>query len=246
MGSTNTHGFTIIETLLFLGVTGVLAVGLLVGSGAAIGQQRYRDSINSLKSTIQQQYSEVSNTINERSGDWVCDTSANTSEQPVGGEARGTSDCVLLGRLLVIEDGVTITTSNVVGYRPAGPVATDDIAELASYNMTPLSINQDVTEMNWQSVVVAQHTTTPASYTILILRSPLTGSIKTFIVNNASTYTNLNALVTVANQSSERILCVAAPVGTFVGREMGVRISPQANNQGSISIPLETEGLCGA
>ncbi len=244
MGSTNTQGFTIIETLLFLGVTGVLAVGLLVGSGAAIGQQRYRDSVNSLKSTIQQQFSDVANTTNARSDDWSCDSSGNASQGP-GGQTRGTSDCVMMGRVLTIKDGVTITASNVVGYRTAGATGANDIAELAMYNMTPLTIDQDVTEMNWQSVVVQPHTATPASYTVLILRSPLTGSIKTFVVSNASTYSNLNALVTAANQSNENILCVAAPVGTFIGSQMGVRISALANNQGAISIPLETEGVCG-
>jgi hypothetical protein len=151
----------------------------------------------------------------------------------------------MMGRVLTIKDGVTITTSNVIGYRPAGPVGADDIAELAAYNMTPLTIDQDITEMNWQSTVVQPHTATPASYTVLILRSPLTGVIKTFVVSNASIYTNLNALVTPANQATEHVLCVAAPVGTFIGSQMGVRISALANNQGAISIPLETEAVCG-
>jgi len=59
-------GFTVIEVMLFLAVTGLLAVGILVGSGVAIGQQRYRDSVNTLKSYIQQQYSEVTSVINNR------------------------------------------------------------------------------------------------------------------------------------------------------------------------------------
>ena len=40
MGKQNTTGFTVIEVMLFLAVTGLLAIGILVGSGVAIGQQR--------------------------------------------------------------------------------------------------------------------------------------------------------------------------------------------------------------
>ena len=44
MGAKTQNGFTIIEVMLFLAITGMLAAAILVGSGVAIGQQRYRDS----------------------------------------------------------------------------------------------------------------------------------------------------------------------------------------------------------
>ena len=53
MDIVKSKGFTIIEVMLFLAVTGALAVAILVGSGVAIGQQRYKDSVNSLQSFIQ-------------------------------------------------------------------------------------------------------------------------------------------------------------------------------------------------
>src|SRR6187402_1944283 len=106
MGIKTQNGFTIIETMLFLGVTGMLATAILVGSGVAIGQQRYRDSVNSLKSQVQQQYSEVTNVINSRDKNWSCDVNGNVIEAPDAsdGESRGTTDCVLLGRLLTVDD----------------------------------------------------------------------------------------------------------------------------------------------
>ena len=52
MAAKTNNGFTVIETMLFLGVAGALTMGVLVGSGASINQQRYRDSVNSLKSPI--------------------------------------------------------------------------------------------------------------------------------------------------------------------------------------------------
>ena len=103
MGTKTDTGFTVIETMLFLAVTGALAVGILVGSGVSIGQQRYRDSVNGLKSYIQQQYSEVSNVVNSRDKTWACDAQGNVVEvEQISAEARGTSDCVVLGRFITI------------------------------------------------------------------------------------------------------------------------------------------------
>ncbi|MEP6710564.1 MAG: prepilin-type N-terminal cleavage/methylation domain-containing protein, partial [Candidatus Saccharibacteria bacterium] len=52
-------GFTIIEVMLFLAISGALAVGILIGSNVAITSQRYRDSLNSLQSLLQQQYNQT-------------------------------------------------------------------------------------------------------------------------------------------------------------------------------------------
>lgn len=245
MGSIHNRGFTIIETMLFLAITGLLAVAILVGSGVAIGQQRYRDSVNSLKSNLQQQYSKVSNTVNDRSGDWTCDTNGGTSQGPIG-DARGTSDCVLMGRIVAIQNGTVVTASSVVGYRLAGAaVGADDLAEIKTYNMTPSNIDQDSIDVSWQSVIVKPHTALPYSGLMLIVRSPLSGAIKTFIADGVVVPPNLSALVTPADQSAGRMLCVAAPAGTFVGTQIGVKINSFASSQGAISVPLETDALCG-
>src|SRR4029450_12347478 len=98
MGTKTQSGFTLIEVMLFLAVTGLLAMGILAGSGAAINQQRYRDSVNSLKSDIQQQYSEVTSVINSRGANWECNANGVISDTGgPAGEARGRSDCVMLG-----------------------------------------------------------------------------------------------------------------------------------------------------
>src|SRR5690349_9230293 len=114
MGTKKTAGFTIIEVMLFLAVSGALTVGILVGAGVAIGQQHYRDSVSSLKSLIQAQYNEAANVTNSRSGDESC-SNANIIAPPSSvttPQARGTSDCLLMGRSITISaDGTQVTTA---------------------------------------------------------------------------------------------------------------------------------------
>jgi len=245
MGKTE-NGFTIIEVMLFLAVTGMLAATILVGSGVAIGQQRYRDSVNSLKSLIQEQYSQTTNVTNDRSTTWTCDSSTNVAETPIGaGQPRGTSDCVLLGRLIVIDDsGTKVTTSNVVGYRTSEvPTAVSDVLELqTNYVLGVSPIDQDTSEVAWGAQVVKPKTTTPMPVSVLIVRSPLSGSVFTFTVDGVKT--NPNELITSANLTQTKDLCVNADVGSFVGRRLDVRISPFASGAGAIQIPPESTSVC--
>jgi type II secretory pathway pseudopilin PulG len=245
MGIRKQSGFTIIEVMLFLGVTGMLAVGILVGSGVAIGQQRYRDSVNSLKSFLQEQYNQTTNVTNARDSSWTCAPSAAITEGP-GGQVRGTTDCVLLGRFVTINElGVMMTVSNVVGSRNAGATpANSDIEELkTNYQLGLSPIDQEQVEVNWGAQIVRPNTTTPMPFSMLIVRSPLNGSVMTFTSEGITT--NLKDLIEATNLSQTRDLCVNADAGSFVGRRMEVRINPFAANAGAIQIPPESESVCG-
>jgi len=244
MGIKSDTGFTIIETMLFLSITGLLAVGILVGSSIAINQQRYRDSVNSLKSYIQQQYSEIGNVTNNRDQAWTCNTAANITQSPAAGEPRGTSDCVVLGRLITVDaTGTKLTASNVVGYKPDSVAdATSDIAELGSYKLGISPIEQDSEVVSWGAQVVKQKSTTPQPLSVLIIHSPLSGSTLTFTADGVQT--DPNAMITLANVSSVHNLCVNAEIGSFVGKRLEVRIDANASSQAAIEIPTESESVC--
>jgi len=247
MGTKRQTGFTIIEVMLFLAITGMLAAAILVGSGVAISQQRYRDSVNSLQSYIQQQYSKVADVTNDRDTAWTCDSNGTVTqtETPSGGEPRGTSDCVLLGRFITIDaSGVTLSTSNVVGVRSAGAVnQSSDIAEIATnYKLGVAPINQETQDVSWGAQVVKPKTKTPMPLSILILRSPLSGAVLTFVKDGVQT--NLLSMVSDVNMSAQRDLCINADAGSFVGKRMEIRITPYATSQSAIQIPTESTSVC--
>lgn len=247
MGSKTETGFTIIEAMLFLSVTGLLAVGVLVGSGVAIGQQRYRDSVNTLKSYIQDQYNQTTNVVNDRNQAWTCNNLADISQEtnPLGGQPRGTSECVILGRFITVDTtGTKLTASNVVGYHHTGAAnASSDIAELTTnYTLGISPINQDTEDVNWGAQVVKPKTTTPMPFSLLIVRSPLSGSILTFSAEGVQT--NVNTLINAANMSQQHDLCLNADVGSFVGRRMEVQIAPYATSQSAVQIPVESGSVC--
>lgn len=130
------RGFTIIETVIVLSISGLFAASMMVGWSININRQRYEDSVNTFKSDIQSIFSEVENPTNSRSNNLTCfdfDTSVVISEpfrEDVRNESnRGMTDCIILGKFVVFsklgqgyhgnnlshfsETGITV--ANVIG-----------------------------------------------------------------------------------------------------------------------------------
>jgi hypothetical protein len=248
MGTKKTAGFTIIEVMLFLAVSGALAVGILVGSGVAINQQRYRDSVSSLKSFFQQQYSDTTNTTNSRNGTEACNNAVIVTPPayiPVP-QARGTTDCLLLGRSIVVSnDGTQVTVSNVVGYRTSdtAPLEPTDALELTTnYNLAISPIDQEVKNVDWGARVVKPKTSTAQPLSMMIIHSPLSGSIMTFV--SETPQSDLNILAKVGPNTSPTNLCIEPSGGSFTGRQLSVRIGSYATSQSAIEISSESENIC--
>lgn len=245
MGMRANHGFTIIEVMLFLAVTGALTVAVLVGAGTSIGQQRYRDSVNSLKSFMQSQYNEVTNVVNDRDQNWTCSNNGTVTQTQNGGEVRGTSNCVVLGRLVTVDPtGKILTSSNVIGNRTSGAAqGANDIAELSNYDMTVSPINSETSEVSWGAQIVSPKTTNPQPVSILIVLSPLSGSVLTFTVNGVQT--DVKGMVAAGNRIDARHLCVNPDSGTFTGsKRLEVQIAAFAANQSAVSVPTEGDSVC--
>ncbi len=237
-------GFTIIEVMLFLAITGALTVALLVGSGAAINRQRYRDSVNTFKGLIQEQYGQITNTVNTEPENPICQAVDTILAFPDGSrQARGTSNCLIMGRFLLVEPQ-QIRAYNLIGLPPGPDDGDDDDSILRSYT---LAIERpEVHEVAWGAQIVGQPGTEDSVPTsILIIRSPRSGSILTY-VQDGDQSGSIRDMIT-ADNTRQRNFCVD-PDGSleFARRRLAVRINERAANQSAIEIPLENEGVCGS
>lgn len=186
------QGFTIIETMLVLAVTGVLIASLLVGVGTTLNAQRYKDAVSSFKSLVQQQYAELNNVANDRNSNWTCGSNA-TPVQANSGIAPGQSNCVLLGRLMTV-DATTIKTASVVGYQTATTMQPTDVQTLKSdYTLGVSSDSIESSSLEWGAQIAwpksgagARTPTTPRTLSLLFVRSPDSGTIYTFSSDTAN------------------------------------------------------------
>lgn len=186
------RGFTIIETMLFLAVTGLLLTGVLVGSASAIGRQRYRDSANDLHSFFQEQYSSVLNTSNQNLSVACSGGIANTNPDPASASSRGQTDCVLLGKMIFTSSpsSTKITVQDLYGYitDPEKASESNEVKVFqnsdSGYGIKVLNGSQKDYQVNWG---VKVSTGDPASaFTLVIVRSPNSGNIQTFFKRGVS------------------------------------------------------------
>jgi hypothetical protein len=238
-------GFTIIETSLFLGITGLLIIGVLVTTGASISTQRYRDSVSSLKSTLQEQYNKVSATSNLRTSEWRC--VGGVVDQSGVGESRGRSDCQIMGRIITsTDDQSRLLFRDIIGYAGASgsSVTLNDIEALKRYTITPSPIDAREYRMEWDALL-GNATGLPKSFTVLILRSPVTGVIRTFInPDRLVSDRDLQDLITQDALKSELEICVRPNGLSITGGTLAVGIKKGATSSGGVESLGESLNSC--
>ncbi|MDR0979682.1 MAG: prepilin-type N-terminal cleavage/methylation domain-containing protein [Candidatus Nomurabacteria bacterium] len=124
-------GFTIIEVMMFLAITGLLLMGMLVGTGANLARERYNDGVATVEEFIAQQFNLVQNPERPTDGsnnqaciafnasgnkltlaggapDIFNSDTAYISTAEVAGEYRGRSDCLIYGRIIEFWYGTSV------------------------------------------------------------------------------------------------------------------------------------------
>lgn len=247
MGTQSTAGFTIIESMLFLAITGALIVGVIVGTGATIGIQRYRDAAETFKSVLQEQYASLSSVQNSRDSSWSCDATARPVED--GSEQRGQSGCMMVGRYLRIE-GSDIAIYNVLARSNSGSTGVNDIQRMKNgyiFNVDTTSIDKKTMEwgaaLAWPSAGAEARTpTSPRSIGIFIVRSPDSGQIYTFTNDTVPTPADtvgpstFSALLVAGDSvpgQAARTLCVASN-GLFVSNDQAVYLAAAASGASAV------------
>ncbi|MEI6053929.1 MAG: hypothetical protein WCQ49_00995 [Candidatus Saccharibacteria bacterium] len=243
MKSVNKAGFTIIETMLFLGITGVLIASILVGTGTSINVQRYRDSVSSLQSLLQQQYSDVANVVNDHGNGYVCDSAdvVSRAANPDLFIPVGQSECVLMGRYIhtVGADGNILNIVDIVGYPVSDSLPTsNDVDAINSYKLGIYPNQQLEQTLSWGVSLAKPGTSDIQDFSILIIRSPASGVIKTFIDPNVSKgYLDIQGLVTQEALGQSVKMCVNS--NGLIG---GVRTAVVINAYSTSASGVETLG----
>lgn len=197
-----THrGFTVVEVMLFLAISGLLLIIAFTGTGVAIERARFQDASRQTQAHLQSYYSDTLNGVSFRSDATACDPT--TGIISPGTEPLGTSRCYLLGIVAVFPLGSSqIKSYYVVGDQP--PDAALDgksvNAQLKEYKPVIVqgSSTERVFELPWRSKIVSGcYTTdevldasdetnyvdcdgTDAANAFLLLRSPESGELKQF------------------------------------------------------------------
>ncbi|UTX51282.1 type II secretion system protein [Candidatus Saccharibacteria bacterium TM7i] len=258
------RGFTIIETVLFLGVTGLMIAAMFIGIGSSIGTQRYKDSVESFKATLQQQYSDVVNVYNGSESKRTCVIGSGGNlvvQQSQSGLSRGQARCEILGRYVTVSTSGAIRTQTVLGIKSGVTGASgSDIDKLkAAYSFGVSGTEVETSQMEWgtrlgwpQKSPVERQGSGDRSLALLVLRSPETGGIYTFTGNDVyDTPTNARikellvaSTVAASNATNfgraQRLLCIDSD-GLVLTATRGVYIDAAAADSSAVRVALPTD-----
>ncbi len=244
------RGFTIIEVVLFVAISGVLAATLLGGWTVMINTQRYKDSTRTLQSFLQQQYNLVYNVENGRLQGLSCTLQGSNlviDDAPATNTARGQSPCVVMGRYVNIQDGTNINVQSIVGYLNGDDTSNTDLESIRLYKPQrvdfELGLTDNELEMPWQAAVVGANDSTPKDYAIAIIRSPKTGIVHTFTKDTTGQTLALSDIIDVSNENTEVNLCLDPGVPFASGR-LGVVIDAYASAQSSVRMITDGRTVC--
>lgn len=230
-------GFTIIETMLFLAITGLLVAGVLVGAGTSIGTQRYNDSVRSFQNELKKAYNDVVNVSNDRSTDISCVEDSSTIKLVTNSKSNlGQSDCVIMGKYITNGDNNTVSIENVLGYDNEAAVKGIDVSDFNNYLFAVDSSSNESYSLEWGASVSSWISSNSSSnnFSILILRSPTSGLVRTFVDPDTSySVSAISSLIRSNYLTNQAKLCVD-PNGLSNTPKMAVLINANATSASDV------------
>lgn len=236
------NGFTIIEVLMFIAISGLLLLGAMASINGSINSSRFNDAVNSTTSYIQTQYSEVASGRNSRNSNVNC---ANGVVTPGGTSTAGMTDCVILGRLVEFGiGGATINSRYIVGQDDAVAVAGDTAAVVAANPVAPSASTDGVFNVPWSTQINKMTQGGVDVRYLAIIRSPVSERVLFYSFNASPGLTTLtNQHITDANLNQTVNICLLDN-GGLTARTGYVRIGT-GQGQDAIRTDLtSTSGVC--
>lgn len=261
MGSRFSRGFTIIEVMLFLAITGLLLAGILASTSNSLNQQHYRDGVEATRNKLGSQFNKVYSLTNNNQ------TTAGNEDPCANGQRslRGTSNCFYVGRHIQIEPTdqtsrlrITPVVAQPNPSAPSGPIfgsqqnaatATEGgYSELTSRYIIKrvdggnhAELVED-SELDWRLAAVQPGSNDMMTVSLLILRSPINGTVQTYNLlageSSPPNYDNLNDRINLAHMEDVKF-CLADLLGGLDPAErMAIIIHKAATTSGHIETRL--------
>lgn len=203
MGSKFSSGFTIIEVMLFLAITGLMLAGILANANRSVNEQHYRDGVESVRNVFASEYAKVYSLTNSATSA-VANPCVDDGAAPA--KARGMSDCLYVGRLIEIAptsgDGSSLKVRPVVaraltegnrygdssvttGAAIANAQLTEEYSFRVADGLESTANSSLVTNdtLPWSLAAVrpgADGSEDRMNVSFLILRSPIDGSVQSY------------------------------------------------------------------
>ena len=220
-------GFTITEVVLFLAVSGALAVELIAGMGVAIRSQQYRDSVQSYANFLRDQYGQVITVINdERAGDVACPLLGDDSA------ARGRSDCVVVGRYINSIDSGRYEARSIYALR---------LGDEWLYSLGTKDIEYVV---HWGATTRLASLTT-GKFSIVMWRNPDNGMVRVTPHPDVLTSADITPFIqnnsVISSSESTNEVCVHDG-SMLAGQSQAIFISNQVGSSDAIRVDNATEG----
>ena len=242
-------GFSIIEVSIVLSITFLIFVAMVATVQISISRQRYEDSLSSFKDFLQRQYEEVKNVIIDKQQGSVsgCGNPANRDNE------RGRTNCYVVGRLLnfSVSNGNTNIKVEQILYSTndtseANKLEYNDFILKDSSVLASGIITRGVTVDNYTIEWAAKlyrprpnrNQAIDGNASVIILRSPETGIIRTYISDTHSTNSSdLRSILHASALTKNLDMCVI-PSGAFVGQMRAVRLNAGASNGSGVEIMM--------
>lgn len=227
-----TSGFTIIEVVLFLAISSLLAVGLMAGSSVAIQRQQYRDAVQSFANFIRDEYAHVVSVENNRS-----DTA---SLAGCDDSSRGQSECVIVGRYIATDDGEAYKTY---------PIYAKSIGEDWQYRFDDSQAT--AYKVGWGSKA-SMKGSTAGEASLVIYRNPKTGIIATYsdtkrYDSSIASPSSIDKLINVADSTKmvAREICIdnTGWAHWVSGERQSVMLAAYAASGNAVAVK-KTTGVC--
>ncbi|MBQ3293685.1 hypothetical protein IJG96_00940 [Candidatus Saccharibacteria bacterium] len=261
------HGFTIVEVSLFLALSGFLMVGLILGANISIARQRYNDSVNSFADFIRGAYADTLNVANENT---TIDTDGSTAF--IGGRTT----TAIYGKFITFgeTDGSNAVSKTIYAYDVVGKAISSSAATSSTVlEMLKNELSANIIQSDCAAAVCTNTFYGMRSYIIpwdgeiqnpnnddgslnktlftgaaLIVRSPTTGGIRTYIYRgdisdfhkSTDLQTNASNLFKTLLDSNvfkeEQLdLCLDSPDNNL-GNRRDFRILARANNSTGVTL----------